>query len=271
MKYKLLISDYDGTTTVGNVISQEVVNSIKEYRKNGGKFVFCTGRSEDSIFMVMKENGVEADAVISYQGSKIFADGKVLLEGGLPYELSYELIKDLRKFNKGIVAFCKDVIYYEGNDGVEDYVDFYRKLNKSNKVSDLAQTVLDIKTDVQKLVITKTPDEDVSAIYKHFDSRYGSEVLTNSGGVTLIELVAEKYSKYHAASFIANYLGVEENETITIGDSTNDLSLINFGYGIAVESGSNELKKHAKHVAPAVDKFPLSYVIDKVLKNEEFN
>ena len=270
MKYKLLISDYDGTTTEGQVIPKNVVNSIKEYRKNGGKFVFCTGRAEGSILEIMQENGIEADAVISYQGSKIIADGKILLQGGIPYALASELVKGMRNFNKGIVSFCSDVIYYEGNDGIENYVDFYRNLNKVCKVDDLAQTLLDNKIDSQKLVITKTPDEEVSAIYDYFNSRYGSEVLTNSGGVTLIELVAEKCSKYHAAKFIADYLGFNESETITIGDSTNDLSLINFGYGIAVESGSSELKKHAKHVAPAVDKFPLCYVIDKALKNEEF-
>lgn len=271
MKYKLLISDYDGTTTIGNVVPKNVVTSIKEFRSNGGKFVFCTGRAEASIFSIMEKNDIEADAVISYQGSKIFAGGKVLLEGGIDYLLTAKLIEDLRKFNKGIVAFISDVIYYEGSDGIENYVDFYKSLNKVVKVEDLKAVVLKKESNCQKLVITKTPQEDVSAIFKHFDGNYGDKVLTNSGGATLIELVSEKYSKYHASKYVADYLGINESEVITVGDSTNDLSLINYGFGIAVESGSNELKKQAKHIAPPIDEFPLCYVIEKVLKDASFN
>ena len=58
MKYKMIISDYDGTTAIGNKVPLDVVNAIKNYQNRGGKFVFCTGRAESSIIKVMEENDI---------------------------------------------------------------------------------------------------------------------------------------------------------------------------------------------------------------------
>ena len=70
---------------------------------------------------------------------------------------------------------------------------------------------------------------------------------------------------------IAKELGVSEDETITIGDSTNDISLLKFGYGMAVASGTEELKKVAKYIAPPIEELPVKCVIEKILKGEDFN
>ena len=270
MKYKMIISDYDGTTAIGNKIPEDVVSAIKAFRKNGGKFVFCTGRAEVSILSVMKDNGVEADAVISYQGSKVRVGEEIILSGGIDKQGILDLIDDFRKFNKGVVIFLNDEIFYEGSDGVERYVEFYRPLLNSVKVDDLKEFVKERDCAYQKLVITKTPEEDISEIENFINEKYKGNVIANSGGVRLLECVSTKFSKYVASKLVAEHFNVNESEVITVGDSTNDLTLLEYGFGIAVENAHEALKKSADYIAPHVDNLPLKFIVDKVLSGNNF-
>lgn len=270
MKYKMIIADYDGTTAIGNKIPSEVVNAIKNYQSRGGKFVFCTGRAEASITKVIEENDIVADAVISYQGSKITVDNTPIIKGGIDKETALSLIDDMRSFGKGIVAFFNDEIYYEGQDGVYRYVDFYKSLVKTTKVLDLRKFVEDNGYTYQKLVITKTPEEDVSEIERFVSEKYSGKVIANSGGVRLMEFVSTNFTKYVASKRVAEYFGVSSDSVITVGDSSNDLTLLEFGFGIAVENATDRLKQTAKFIAPHVDKFPLKFIIEKVLAGEDF-
>lgn len=270
MKYKLIISDYDGTTAIGNKIPKEVVGAIKAFRNAGGKFVFCTGRAEASILSVMKDNGVDVDAVISYQGSKVNVGGELLLSGGIDKQTTLDLIDDFRRFNKGVVAFLNDEIFYEGSDGVERYVEFYRPLVNSVKVDDLKNFVQGSDLVYQKLVITKEPEEDVSEIESYVNEKYRGKILANSGGVRLLECVSTKFSKYVASKLVAEHFSISESEAITVGDSTNDITLLNYGFGIAVENAHHTLKESADYIAPHVDNFPLKFIIDKVLSGNNF-
>ena len=100
------------------------------------------------------------------------------------------------------------------------------------------------------------------------NEKYGEHVVANSGAPGLIEVVSKNYTKYATTKRVAEYLGYNENEVVTIGDSTNDLTLLEYGFGIAVENADEELKKVAKCVAPSVENDGLAYIIEKVLNNE---
>ena len=64
----------------------------------------------------------------------------------------------------------------------------------------------------------------------------------------IIEVINKTCTKYTASKFIAEHFGINEDEVITIGDSTNDLALLDFGFPIAVASGSDLLKQKAKYM-----------------------
>ena len=48
-KYKLFITDYDGTLGYRSVIESDTLAAVNEFIAQGGKFVVCTGRMFDSI------------------------------------------------------------------------------------------------------------------------------------------------------------------------------------------------------------------------------
>ena len=60
MKYKVFLSDFDGTLVRGDgTISKRTVEAIEAYRKRGGIFAVCTGRMPSSILPRLQELGID--------------------------------------------------------------------------------------------------------------------------------------------------------------------------------------------------------------------
>ena len=69
MRYKLFLSDFDGTLVRGDgTISKENIEAIGEYRRRGGIFAVVTGRMVRSILPRLKELGLKEGLVVAYQG-----------------------------------------------------------------------------------------------------------------------------------------------------------------------------------------------------------
>ena len=59
LKYKLVVSDFDGTLTPSyyNLVD-ETTEAIKRYREMGGKFALCTGRPVSDTSKILGEGGL---------------------------------------------------------------------------------------------------------------------------------------------------------------------------------------------------------------------
>ena len=274
LKYKLLVSDFDGTLTSSYyTVPEETVNTVKRYREAGGKFALCSGRAVTDTLKVLDRNKVECDAVCFYQGTIVHVNGKPALNGGLDMGLAYDIISGVEKrWKRKYLAYIDEVMYassyceestphtgfFEYHGGKVVFVDNYLDFIKN------------CKGNMAKFIILKGADEDVSEIYKFIEENFGDKVCANSGHPNFLEVISNKYTKGTAARLMAQELGIDEDEVITIGDSTNDLPMVKFGFGIAVGSGSEKLKQQAKYIAPPIKDMPVKFVIDKLLAGEDF-
>lgn len=266
----MIIADYDGTTAVGENVNEEVVNAINAYRNVGGKFVFCTGRHRLSIEKIMRKNNILADGIISLQGSFATVGAEIAVRGGIPVDDAKKIIADVHSLNKKAGVFGNDVIYYENDLPSYKYASYFADLMPTTLINDLTTFNPSDCVNYGKIIVNDVPNDEIDKITDFINEKYGEIVVCNSGASGLVEIVSVNYTKYQTAKRVAERLGVGESEVVTIGDSTNDLTLINYGYGIAVGSGDERLKKAAKAIAPPINENPLRYVIDKVLKEENF-
>ena len=274
LKYKLIISDYDGTLSDKNYINEEVIKAIQDYRKAGGKFALCTGRAIPSTSKFLGINGFNPDAVSFYQGSVIHVNGKPVLNSGIEKETVYDIIKSVReRWNRIFAVYIDDVLYSDSEtETAQLYLSFYRQNGGTAVfVPDILEVVKNAKSNLAKFVVLKDPSDPATEVFEFIGQNFGDKVLVNSGASFIIEIVSKKYSKEEASKLIAKELGVSEEETLTIGDSTNDISLLKFGYGVAVASGTEELKMVAKYIAPPIQELPVKCIIEKILKGEDFN
>ena len=83
------------------------------------------------------------------------------------------------------------------------------------------------------------------------------------------EVTPPNASKGNALAFLADHYGIAKGETIAVGDSDNDISMIRWaGLGVAMGNAAPEVIAAADRVAPSVFDDGLAAVVEEyVLRN----
>lgn len=265
MKYKLIIADFDGT--LGNIpdyIHPDTVQAIKEYQRMGGIFSIVTGRSYSSISAICEKYGIKC-VVASFQGSHVvdLNTNKVLLDCGIKSSRAVEMLVDLKSLDFPLSVWSNDVLYYEQeNPYTKLYAD---KLSgkKFLKIQDFSQIEKHTTHPINKINLLAVP-EKVSSVVEFLQARYGDDVIVNSGAKSLIEIIDAEYNKGYAVKKIAEYFNMELDKVLTVGDSTNDLKLLDGEWhGVAVGDAEEQLKKIAKEITVPYSENPVKVLIEK--------
>ncbi len=78
------------------------------------------------------------------------------------------------------------------------------------------------------------------------------------------------HKKGIALETIAERLGIEMKEVMSIGDNLNDLSMLEkVGYPVAMENGVEEVKKIAKYVTDTNENSGVGKAIMKLLREQQ--
>ena len=266
MKYKLFISDYDGTLGVApkNDIDPETVKAINEFIEKGGIFTVCSGRETSSITRILREQGLKG-LVVSFQGARIsdIETGEYLLEGGLDAETAVELITEVEKYDLVPLAYTGEGFFYQKEN--DPFIDHYEKAIR------LKGRALDVKEYIRKENIRTSKicwlgdDALVNQVANEMNKKYqGTGVKFNSGAKNLLEAINVKYSKGNAVRFLSKYYGVPLDQVITVGDSTNDIDLlVGPWHGVAVGDGREELKAVADEITVPFKDKPVKELLNK--------
>jgi len=264
MRFDLFVADFDGTLGIAPAhIEEENVIAIKEYVKRGGKFVICTGRMFSSIRDICNKYGLNG-VVMAYQGAMIndLATGESLFSGGIEYNMASKIASELKAEGIEVIMDIDDVLYYEK---VTDYVDFYRNAVKvkGELVVDISKKILEEKKPVLK--VSGICDADKAKILTDkYNKLYSGKLIINNGSPNLVEVVNPECAKGNALRFIANYYNVSYDKIIAVGDSTNDIEMINGEWhGVAVGDAMEELKKYAKEITVPFKENPVKYLLEK--------
>ena len=265
MKYKLFISDYDGTLgkAPANDVDKETRLAIDEYAKKGGIFCVCTGRETSSIIRILNEQNLKG-IVVSFQGAVItdLDSGKTLLDAGLSLEQTVKALDSASKYDLTPLCYGKNDFFYQQMNG---YIEVYeRAIRLKGKVADVKSEVIKNGTSVFKICwlgddkIVKQAEKELNEIYK------GQGIKFNSGAPCLLEAINPTFSKGKAVKYLADYYGIPLKEVIAVGDSTNDIDLITGEWhGVAVGDGREELKAVADEVTVPFDEKPIKYLLEK--------
>lgn len=264
MKYKLFVSDFDGTLgKAPGKIEPETVAAIKEYEKKGGIFAVCTGRMFSSILPICREYGLKG-LVISYQGAMIndAATGKTIFEGGMDYKLAAEVADFLIKFGVTALADIDDVMHLSCEC---PYTEFYEASCKVKGVHtpELVKYILEEKRTVLKVGGMGEIDK-IRRATDEINAKYGDRLVANNGAPMLVEVVDRRYDKKFSVEYLAKYYNVPLSEVIAVGDSTNDVELLSGEWhGVAVGDAREELKRVAKEITVPYADRPVEYLLRK--------
>lgn len=270
MKYKLFISDYDGTLGCApqNNIDQETLNAINRFVEKGGVFVVCSGRETSSITRILRQHSLKG-LVVSFQGARIsdIESGKLIFSGGLSAEKAIEALTAVGDRGITPIAYGESELYIKERT---PYVEHYEKaVGLTGIITDIEQEVKKQGKNVSKIcwlgdnkIVNETADE-LNKIYKNKGLKF------NSGANNLLEVINPNFSKGVAVKFIADYYKIPLEQVIAVGDSTNDIDLlVGPWHGVAVGDGREELKAVADEITVSFAQKPVKTLLEKYCLND---
>lgn len=269
MKYKMIISDYDGTLGVApnNDIDKQTLDAINKFIAKGGIFSVCSGREYRSIRKICTEQGLKG-LVVSFQGARIhdIETGERLYSNGLKRDIAKEVLQAVKEYKLSPIIYTEERFYITEHN---EYVERYERAVKMQGVVVDPYTLIDEKGEVCKLGWVG-PDDIVVRAANELNQKFKDQgVVFNSGAECLLEAVNPNCTKGNAVRFLANHYNVPLDQVMTIGDSTNDIDLtVGEWHGVAVGDGKEELKAVAKEVTVPFSQKPVKTLIEKYCLND---
>ena len=241
--------DIDGTITYKSPVPSDVViDTLKKVMEKGHKVFINTGRGRGFIHEKLLQV-LPHDGVICGMGGHIEMDGKVIRSVCIKREdvdrvLSLAFAKGYSGYFEGVNAI------YSIRGGNCDGWDI--------KVSDVPEITEAEKDTVLKLSIMGTmAKEDVDFL---------SDTLTIYQHPTYAESSVKGYNKATAMLDVLEMLNIPIENSIAIGDSTNDEAMLKAaGIGVAMGNSPDEIKEMADFVTLSNAENGAAVALEKLL------
>lgn len=267
-KIKMVVCDIDDTLVHKDVhLSSEVIQTIQKLKEKGIYFTFATGRMPYRVEVFEKEADLQIPYVAN-NGSILYSEGKIIYSK----MLKASLLKDLlRKFMQEDAEFTV-IFSYEDRERpirrtswVEARLHKYRGYDET-----LGDTDEVWSQEVHKIYILDDNRTGlITRVAEELDKLDGGFSYFQYGDYSM-EIVAEGCSKASGVEHLIEYMNLDKEEVMAIGDHTNDIELVSMvGLGIAVNNATSELKKVADYVTKGEIDMGVIEAINKFINMEE--
>ncbi len=235
---KMLVSDYDGTFYTDEDNIKLNIEEVERFRKLNNLFIIATGRSYYDFGKKKKKYNIKYDYLVINHGATILSrDEKTISNYAIDENIKSELIEQLDLNDQDNMFACS---------GLESRVSIYSKnITKINK----------------KYKTLEEAKKNNDYINKKYKNKLECYLLPNSNA---IEIISAKTNKAKAISELSKLEDIEQNAVYTIGDSYNDIEMIEKFNGYSMENAKEEVKIVSKGECTSVSKF-----IKNILMSEQ--
>ena len=261
MDPKYVFLDVDGTlVNFKGELPVSAERAIKEAQNNGHKMILATGRQRSQIYPWLLER-IPFDGIIASSGAYIEQKGNVVF-AGRPTPEKLEFV--INYFRRTRTPYCLQtshalIVEQWCADQIAQYL---RDIGNSRALirSLFAHMMVDDKPeerkDIEKLAYYNSPfdmDTVKDALGDYFYvagySLGGGENTTHHGEITF-----EGVNKAVGIQKFMDYVNVPVSESIAIGDSGNDLEMLEFaGISVAMGNASSEAKAAAHLITTGIN------------------
>lgn len=268
--YIIVASDLDGTLLNNQAeISQENLDAISRIAERGGEFVVATGRTYAEI-----PTKVRNHPAIRYM---IYSNGAVILDKktgdkiytGIPNSLVCRIADILKEYRVHISIRYQGDCCVDENYQEEKYYQFFR----------VDRCHVDVVAKCGVFVhdfdgyMRSADNVEVVSIFFHDPAEKEAcrAKLQALGGLYLaeaspsnFEIVNAKAGKGSALLNLAEMLGVPREQTMALGDSGNDITMVrDAGLGLAAKNAQKILLDEADGVICSNEEHVAKYVLEK--------
>lgn len=286
---KVIASDMDGTLLGDDhKPAPETLAAVQRACDSGIRFMIATGRNFPGAMAELKDCGLVCDYIVSSGAEVRNPRQQVVAVHPISMELCRTIYEEIKDYPIS-VTFCTD-----GNDykiGTPEEIEESLMLQMHLFFSDLPREEL-VQTETYQRIIRSTKtvsdmDELETAkvpIYKLFlysedkgmlgelkqRLEQNKEIAVASSFPTNLEITDVRAQKGPVLKEYIESLGYTMDEVMALGDSLNDLSMIemDFGATVAMANAEPEVKDAAKYITKSNTEFGVAYAIDRLLENQ---
>ena len=249
--------------------------------------VIATGRNFPGAMTELKDSGLVCDYIVGSGAEVRNPQQQVVAVHPISMELCRAIYKEVKEYPLS-VTFCTDGDDYKigtpeeireslmlqmhlffSNLPREELVhtETYQRILRSTKtVSDMDELEA-AEVPVYKLFLYSEDKEMLDELKSRLEKN--KDIAVASSFPTNLEITDVRAQKGPVLKEYIESLGYTMDEVMVLGDSLNDLSMIemDFGATVAMENADPEVKRAAKYITKSNTEFGVAYAIDQLLSN----
>lgn len=247
--YKLFAIDMDDTLLAKDLtISRVNQKAIQKARKAGVKIVICSGRATSSLWPYIQELDLvqPKEYTISYNGAMIIENSnqRKCFYRGISQTYTQHLLDVANQWGIDVQLYIEDDLVV---DKITDRIHQYVIMSGMNVV-EVGNLNTYIKGETIKVLFNGNHEVLKKAVVE-LEPWIQGKLHMFFSKPEYLEFVNIEANKGLAVLHLAKELGIERENIMTIGDSFNDLYMIEAaGMGIAVANAHPDIKKLADYV-----------------------
>ena len=213
---KILVSDYDNTFYINDNDIKNNIKKVETFRNKKNIFVIATGRSYYDFTKKLKDYPIKYDYLIINHGATILDFNGNIKENYIIDENTKNfLIQDLELYDQDTMFAC---------------------------------SILESRVSIKSHNITKIHKqfptiEEAKKMNGIINNKYSNHIISYLiPANNAIEIISSKTNKANAINKIAKIENVNTQNIFTIGDSYNDIEMIENFNGFCVQNAEKEVK-----------------------------
>lgn len=276
MIYRLLALNIDGTLLQSSGRLQKSTKEAVEYVKNKGIYVtLVTSRSFPSAKRVAKALKLDT-FIVTHRGAYIAnSHDKTILVRRIHEDITFEVVRFLEglpcqirvvheKYSIANKMKFRNNLMARMNVNMNDPIFYSQQF-----VESISDELMNEPCEALGIEVYFEENRDLTDVKEALRKTY-SEIDMIQLGNFRFDIVPRGVSKLNGLLFLGEQLGIKRNEMVAIGDSLDDLEMIEeVGLGVAMGNSPNELKQVADWVTRTNDQHGVGYMIKEHFRKQQ--
>jgi Cof subfamily protein (haloacid dehalogenase superfamily) len=268
MYYRMLALNIDGTILRSNGRLQKGLKEAIDFVKRRGVYItLVTNRNFPSAKKVAK--ALKIDSLLVTHGGGFIASSvdNPIIDNRISEEKTFNIVQVLENFNCNIRLLHEryslgNRVHLQNNMVARAVIVTGDPLFYPMQfVESLGDTLCDFPVSTPKIDVYFENREEVERAQTTLESAF-EEINLFSDHPYKLEIVPKQVSKKNGLQLLGNYLGIDLNEMVVIGDSYSDLEMISeAGLGVTMGNAPTEVKQASNWVTRTNDQNGASYMI----------
>ena len=260
---KIVFSDIDGTISAhSDEMTKNTIKAMEQLHKSHIPVILTTARCYLDTLPIIEQFSHRPDFTIVLQGGELIdSKGNALFRNKVTPQAGKKLIKwfkSVRKNDKNSHL----IMYFDEQPYSTSNIQFPWKARTLIRQVNSFDELFNKGKVLQKAVIYKTdtkncPNYNQNSIVESFYSFKVPDLEVRPSSSSVLEFQNKWVSKDKAIDFLLRLLKIKPKEAMVIGDSSNDIEMMDFirkqnGMAVAMGNASDAVKQHANATTTSV-------------------